>query len=207
MIQIKKLKFFFNFKQDKETPNLENAEVLREGDLVEEFVPEAGLAKNRMKQYLETATSQKSAQSAQISSNNTNGETSEQLPEKGTARSLLAKWKSIENLKDKETSPEANGVAQITNNNKQGSPVNNTVSDIDNLPSGIARNLLNKWQNIERDERSDRTSPPNNSNGEELVEKGFAKNVLAKYENFILFFLFCFIQDQKIFIQNIITRT
>jgi hypothetical protein len=149
-----------------------------------------------MKQYLETATQQQPQlqQQQQTSSQNcsSDGEINEQLPEKGSARSLLAKWKSIENLKDKDTSPESGSTNSST---KQTAPVNNVVTDADSLPSGIAKNLLNKWQNIDRDgkeyhERKS-SSPVNSINGQQQqqlnggnddcqIEKGFAKNVLAK---------------------------
>lgn len=157
-------------------------------------MPEAGLAKNRMKQYLETSQkAQMSSHQQQAATSNVsaNGEVNEQLPEKGSARSLLAKWKSIENLKDRETSPELNGVSTNGNSNpKQTSPFNSNsvVTEADNLPSGIAKNLLNKWQNIEKEkDGNDRSSPPSNGNGQHgngedfaQIEKGFAKNVLAK---------------------------
>jgi hypothetical protein len=77
------------------------------------------------------------------------------------AKSLLAKWKSMENVKDKETSPEPNGLetkpkvnkSRAISKDRQGSPTastgSNTTSD-DCLPqSGTAKSLLNKWQNID----------------------------------------------------------
>lgn len=79
--------------------SLANAESLRESYNKEDFVPESGLAKNRMKQYLETVTT---------SGSNNNSNESEELQCKGLAKSLLAKWKSMENVKDKEGSPEPN---------------------------------------------------------------------------------------------------
>jgi hypothetical protein len=181
----------FPFSKDKEASNQnENAEVFREAYKVDEFVPEAGLAKNRMKQYLETATSQKVQQSPHQTTNNTIANGEEQLPEKGTARSLLAKWKSIENLKDKETSPELS--SNTNGNTKQTSPFNVLVNDIET--TGIAKNLLNKWENLEKDGNNERSPTQTNGtngqhNGEEIgqIEKGFAKNVLAKYVKFLLF--------------------
>ncbi|CAF0809373.1 unnamed protein product [Brachionus calyciflorus] len=89
----------------------------------DEYLPESGLARNRMKQYLE----QTSSNGANTSLN----ETSE-LQGKGLAKSLLAKWKSIENIK--EGSPEPK---------RQDSPGEEVP------PSGHARNLLSKWQNID----------------------------------------------------------
>ena len=173
--------------KDKEASNQnENAEVFREHyNKVDEFVPEAGLAKNRMKQYLETASSQKVQQQSQHqTSNNTNIGNGEEQPEKGTARSLLAKWKSIENLKDKETSPELGSGAGHTNGTKQTSPFNGVVvTDIET--TGMAKNLLNKWENLENDRSPAQTNGTTNGqhSGEEIaqIEKGFAKNVLAKY--------------------------
>lgn len=153
----------FYFK-DKEQPNVDN--VVKETHKVEEFVPEAGLAKNRMKQYLETATSQSPSQNG----NHENGD-GDKLPEKGTAKSLLAKWKSIENLKDKE----------------QTSVATEIPTDAENVTqTGIAKNMLKQWENIDgsgNNERHERKSLSPGSDKQQdgiTIEKGFAKNVLAK---------------------------
>lgn len=104
-----------------------------------------------MKQFLEHSTN-----------NNVHSDivTSEELPEKGLAKSLLAKWKSMENVKDKDTSPEPKDSTKIIKDksraiskDRQTSPTvsngSNTNSD-DCLPqSGTAKSLLNKWQNID----------------------------------------------------------
>jgi hypothetical protein len=105
-----------------------------------------------MKQYLE-----------QSNNSGAHGDvvTTEELPEKGLAKSLLAKWKSMENVKDKETSPEPKDYTKSGSKDKSraiskdrqtsptGSNASNTNSD-DCLPqSGTAKNLLNKWQNID----------------------------------------------------------
>ena len=101
-------------------------------------MPETGLAKSRMKQYLESTSQNGAAGSAAD-----NG--GEELP-KGLAKSLLAKWKSIENVKDNETSPESsrNGAG----GQRQHSPSDSSSEDF--LPqSGLAKSLLTKFQNIE----------------------------------------------------------
>lgn len=112
----------------------------------DEFVPETGLAKNRMKQYLD-----------QASTNNANetsiSETSE-LQGKGLAKSLLAKWKSIENIKDV-TSPADGSKRHTSSNNEQ-----------DEVPiAGTAKSLLTKWQNID-------TTATTNGNKENWERKG-----------------------------------
>ena len=143
---------------------------MKASDYKQDFVPETGLAKSRIKQYLETAsTNGNTSQISQspsvnyTSSNGTavNGGEGEDLP-KGLAKSLLAKWKSIENVKDKETSPEPlpsnaphrhsltrNTLNRAVSRERLSSPTDNGVQD-ENLPqSGSAKSLLNKWQNIE----------------------------------------------------------
>jgi len=166
-------------------------------------MPETGLAKNRMKQYLETATSGGAATSSGNSNQSPNSSTqsagneSEELP-KGLAKSLLAKWKSMENV-DKETSPEANTAVKMRTRamSKDRSPSNgsqnnsNSNSD-DHLPqAGTAKNLLNKWQNIDsngassnRERRGPRqfTPPPSGqqhhqSNDDEKEARGVNKTV------------------------------
>ena len=118
-------------------------------------MPESGLAKSRMKQYLETAQQQQ-PQSANVNEGDE--------PTKGLAKSLLAKWKSMENVKDKETSPEpANGQPakarqhRGASKERQTSPGGTSIAsneapgtDEEHLPqSGTAKSLLNKWQNID----------------------------------------------------------
>ena len=104
-----------------------------------------------MKQYLETAstcTNVSNVNQIQIPNNfnqSQNDET-EELQGKGLAKSLLAKWKSMENVKEKETTPDQN---RTRADSKERSPVNESSSE-DYLPqSGIAKSLLNKWQNID----------------------------------------------------------
>ena len=120
-------------------------------------MPESGLAKSRMKQYLES-TSTPTGNNQQHANS---GETDE--PTKGLAKSLLAKWKSMESVKDKETSPEPANNGQpskstkssVTSKERQTSPggtsiISNEANDEDHLPqSGTAKSLLNKWQNID----------------------------------------------------------
>lgn len=145
----------FKDKEKEQSPSSNNNDILKESDNKEEFVPETGLAKSRMKQYLETA-------STNANGNNHNGENGEQeLPGKGIAKSLLAKWKSMENVKDKEGSPEPNGPLRNTNTmgrqraiskDRQTSPpsIGNESPNEEYLPqSGTAKTLLNKWQNID----------------------------------------------------------
>ena len=103
-------------------------------------MPETGLAKSRMKQYLEST----SQNGGSANENGEPGSGAEELP-KGLAKSLLAKWKSIENVKDKETSPES---SRNSANGRQNSPDSNSNEEF--LPqSGMAKSLLNKFQNIE----------------------------------------------------------
>jgi hypothetical protein len=114
------------------------------------------------------------------------------LPEKGTANSLLAKWKTLESDK-KERSPPENGSRQRTmSRERQRTPPANVVNaggadnETEFLPqTGTAKNLLNKWQNI--DATSERKSSPTKEsdavNGESelaVIEKGYARNALAK---------------------------
>lgn len=166
----------------------------------EEFVPEAGLAKNRMKQYLESQqqNTEKHAHSDEVIG-------------KGYAKNLLNKWKSMETVEGKE------GGRRLS---KEGSPGSVDFINQDGLvEEGHARNLRARWQNIDNsDEKGQRrpvrqiTPPP----GEEihrvnksifespqenhlnktvdqdqdlvLIGKGSAKNRLAKYVEQILFF-------------------
>jgi hypothetical protein len=119
-----------------------------------DFVPEAGLAKSRMKQYLDSAGSNAEKHSA------ADGQDAEM---KGGAKSLLAKWKSMENVVKegvKETSPsnetKARKHARAFSKDRQttgdGSSSSSATSE-DCLPqTGTARSLLNKWQNIEHKE-------------------------------------------------------
>jgi hypothetical protein len=89
-------------------------------------VPESGLAKNRLKQYLDSSSSSNSKPSQNLVGGDMPVEELQ-----GKAKSLLAKWKSIENLKD----------------DKELSPVHTNLEE-ENLPqSGHAKNLLSKWQN------------------------------------------------------------
>jgi hypothetical protein len=105
-----------------------------------------------MKQYLE-----------QSNNSGAHGDvvTTEELPEKGLAKSLLAKWKSMENVKDKDTSPEpkdstksgCKDKSRAISKDRQTSPSSSNASKTssdDCLPqSGTAKSLLNKWQNID----------------------------------------------------------
>jgi hypothetical protein len=123
-------------------------------------MPESGLAKNRMKQYLETASSGGAATSSANTNQSPNstqsaGNEGEELP-KGLAKSLLAKWKSMENV-DKETSPESNTAVKMRTramskdrSPSNGSQNNSNSNSNDHLPqAGTAKNLLSKWQNID----------------------------------------------------------
>ncbi len=95
-------------------------------------MPESGLAKNRMKQYLENSGTTTTSKQSDVE---------ELLQGKSIAKSLLAKWKSIENVK--ETSPEAEG-------RQRNSTSSNEAADGQCLPErGYAKNLLNKWQHME----------------------------------------------------------
>ena len=146
-------------QKDKETTvssSNDSSDVAKESSAKEEFIPESGLAKSRMKQYLESTNQQQAGATAPA----TNDDASEEAT-KGLAKSLLAKWKSMENVK--ETSPEpVNGQPKkpfkhhTSHKERQTSPggtviVNsNEASDDDYLPqTGTAKSLLNKWQNID----------------------------------------------------------
>jgi hypothetical protein len=177
------------FQKDKET--IDKNESLREMQRVDDYVPESGSAKNRLKQYLETA---------QASNSNGSNETGEELPEKGTAKSLLDKWKTIENVTNKEKSPENGARSVSANRDRHVTPPKQAVKNVthgdeqtdhDYMPqSGTAKNLLNKWQNIDKEKDSGErkvhsiTPPHELSNGHDdsmPVEKGYARNALAKY--------------------------
>jgi hypothetical protein len=166
-------------------------------------MPESGLAKNRMKQYLETATSGGAVASSSGNSNQSpnssqsTGNESEELP-KGLAKSLLAKWKSMENV-DKETAPESNTAVKMRTramskdrSSSNGSQNNSNSNSDDHLPqAGTAKNLLSKWQNIDsnggsssRERKGPRqiTPPPANqqqhqSNDDEHEARGVSKTV------------------------------
>jgi len=127
-------------------------------DSAEEFVPEAGLAKNRMRQYLE----------AQERSTESRNDTEEVIG-KGYAKSLLNKWKSMETVEG--------GGRRLS---KEGSP-----GSVEGLQEGLveeghARNLRARWQNqvgeAEQARRAVRqiTPPP----GEEIhrVDRSFFEN-------------------------------
>lgn len=139
-------------KDNNAANNSNENDIVRESNVKEEFLPESGLAKSRMKQYLESTNNNQPQQ------NSVNGEVTEEAT-KGLAKSLLAKWKSMENVKDKETSPEPAGGHQVKSKHhkeRQTTPggtviVNsNDASDDDFMPqTGTAKSLLNKWQNID----------------------------------------------------------
>ena len=165
-----------------------------------EFVPEAGLAKSRMKQYLESAST---------SSNAPSGGVDQEV--KGAAKSLMAKWKSMENVikeggvatKDANGSPNGGEPSTATRRSRatrafskdrqaggsgsasgsSGNASNATSEDC--LPqTGTARSLLNKWQNIDKaaDEASKErrgpraiTPPPPNADGSETRQQDDTK--------------------------------
>lgn len=102
---------------------------LRDGYNKEEFVPQTGLAKNRMKQYLES----------QQNCDSTRHNDTEEVVGKGYAKNLLAKWKSMEHMDDKEG-------GRLS---KEGSPSSNCVNEEGLVEQGHARNLRAKWQNID----------------------------------------------------------
>jgi hypothetical protein len=103
----------------------------------EDFLPESGLAKTRMKQFIENASNNNNNQ------NSNGGGEIDELSGKGVTKSLLSKWKSIEHLKDEPGSLTANGEHQQRRSSKD-------EVEEENLPqSGNAKNLLNKWKNIE----------------------------------------------------------
>jgi hypothetical protein len=195
---------------DKDTPNNGEDEMTRESNLKEEFMPESGLAKSRMKQYLESTSHQ---------AENTTTPTEDEST-KGLAKSLLAKWKSMENVKDKEGSPEPSHPPKTKRSERQSTPGGTVIEyeEDEQLPqSGNAKSLLNKWQNIDsssqssssaaRERRGIRafTPPPpeelernrNNDNQEDsemahvksdvneelALLRGQAKNTLAKFES------------------------
>ena len=145
-----KLIYTHKDKDNNAANNANETDVVRESDVKEEFLPESGLAKSRMKQYLESTNSNQPQQ------NTANGDETEGAT-KGLAKSLLAKWKSMENVK--ETSPEPPSGHQAKSKHhkeRQTTPggtviVNsNEASDDDYLPqTGTAKSLLNKWQNID----------------------------------------------------------
>lgn len=177
----------------------------------DEFFVESGLAKNRIKQYLEGSSQQ------EYHIDHGTGE----LNEKGLAKSLLAKWKSMENVKDKETSPEPVNVGSVSgrynpHESRQRSPLSNEEKE-NLIQAGCAKSLLNKWNNIDinqngpRERRGPRqiTPPPedelrrNSLNDQDaaeavgrkyrpvyeeevggLIGRGHAKNTLARFVNF-----------------------
>lgn len=114
----------------------------------DEFFVESGLAKNRIKQYLNQDSSQ-----SQVHIDHGTGE----LSEKRLAKSLLAKWKSMENSMDKETSPEPGvQVGRLRDRfnpedfNRNRSPSEDAGEEKENLiQAGYARSLLKQWQNID----------------------------------------------------------
>lgn len=124
-----------------------------------------------MKQYLETA---------QQNGNSNGNQEQEALPEKGSAKSLLAKWKSIENVQDDTQNARLpRGVSR-----ERTPPSPSITSDI--LPqSGTAKSLLNKWQNIDKQqepiEKKSRQITPPRAEELNLIEKGYAKQALARY--------------------------
>ena len=142
--------------KDKENNASDSADIARESSRkVEEFVPETGLAKSRMKQYLETAGNSSSSGEGSANSSTmnaaggpaANGEI-EDLPNKGLAKSLLAKWKSIENVKENNNhSPE--GGASPRNSVNRTSPPHDGIDEQCLPQSGMAKQLLNKFQSIE----------------------------------------------------------
>jgi hypothetical protein len=109
--------------------NSESA-ALHEGYNKEEFVPQAGLAKNRMKQYLD----------AQQNNDSTRQNDTGELVGKGNAKNLLAKWKSMEHMDEKE------GAGRLS---KEGSPSSSCINEEGLVEQGHARNLRAKWQNID----------------------------------------------------------
>ena len=145
-----KLIYTHKDKDNNAANNANETDIVRESDVKEEFLPESGLAKSRMKQYLESTNCNQPQQ------NTANGDVTEEAT-KGLAKSLLAKWKSMENVK--ETSPEpASGHQAKSKHHKErqttpGGTVivnSNDASDDDYLPqTGTAKSLLNKWQNID----------------------------------------------------------
>ena len=151
---------------DKEEPAVREDVSRRDSYHIEEFVPESGLAKSRMKQYLE---------SSQANGANNNHADSDEVVSKGYAKSLLAKWKSMETMENKEASPEPPshhpGKLRFRALSKEGSPnaAVDCLNQEDQLPQhGNAKNLLNKWQNIDsngatKERRAPRqiTPPPN----------------------------------------------
>jgi hypothetical protein len=167
---------------DKESTNSSMSEKQQEEHQYakerEEFIPESGLAKNRMKQYLE--------QSNQSLNTNSNAN-SEEIVSKGYAKSLLAKWKSMECVDNKETSPDPSGPRRFRAHSKEGSPSNSGNENDENslIHTGNARSLLNKWNNIESNNNERRaprqiTPPPS----EELL-----KNKVNKIEFYLIQYL------------------
>ena len=127
---------------DKESSPSESAD-RHESYNREEFIPEAGLAKNRMKQFLENSQNQ------DIHSHNN----TEEVIGKGYAKSLLAKWKSMESMEGKEGSP-------TRRLSKEGSPGSVDVLNGDQLiQQGHAKSLLNKWNNIDSNSEQPRRAP------------------------------------------------
>jgi hypothetical protein len=117
----------------------------------DEFFVESGLAKNRIKQYLDTSSQPQCA--------NFDHGTGE-LKEKGVAKSLLAKWKSMEEVKDKETSPEPHNHVTVGRIRDRFNPEEmlrqRSPTDMDDneekenlIQAGNAKNLLSKWNNLD----------------------------------------------------------
>jgi hypothetical protein len=126
---------------DKEgSPSAADPDHIKEAYNKEEYVPESGLAKNRIKQYLENSAAASSSVGAVTAAAATGVEELQ-----GKAKSLLAKWKSIENVK--ETSPELTGGERGA---RKSTSSNEGAEGSEFLPErGHAKSLLNKWQNID----------------------------------------------------------
>lgn len=144
---------------------------------------------------------------------------------KGYAKSLLAKWKSMESMEGKEGSP-------TRRLSKEGSPGSVDVLNGDQLiQHGNARNLLNKWNNIDSNSEQTRraprqiTPPPSeelkrnkhmfDSPREQhlnktvdtdaelnLIRSGNAKNALARLVLPFFFIILDFDSSRKIYVYN-----
>jgi hypothetical protein len=145
-----------NSSNNNNNNNASATEILSETSQREEFLPETGLARQRMKQYLETSSSTGyggggqfafSSTSAMNGSAATAAGTESELPElqglqgKHIAKSLLAKWKSMENVKEKD-------VVHSTNGGGDSSAVSNGHGHSSTMSS---RNSLSRTRAISKD--------------------------------------------------------
>lgn len=146
-----------------------------------EFIPEHGLAKSRMRQYLETTSS------------NTTGSHNhdvvvDELQTKGLAKSLLAKWKSMESVKAAENSSTIVLSNQVANILSSRSSANTTTTS----RHSNEQKQQQQQRAISKERLHQALSPPVNSSSSQidinaeinqLPQTGLAKQLLSKWEH------------------------